>query len=76
MPPVPHTSRRGQVAPPDQELKAEAWARAQKPSNLLEGPLCPYCGDVGGELYEIEDRDDSVGYYAIETVCTLCMPRR
>ena len=34
--------------------------------------MCDYCGEIGGDPVEVDDRDPSVGYHAIEMRCTLC----
>lgn len=52
------------------ELRARFAARQVE----MSGPACPACGETGGRLFDIEDRDESVGYRAEETVCTHCHP--
>jgi hypothetical protein len=43
---------------------------------LVDGePFCPTCGRSGGQLFEMEDRDDSTGYRSIEVRCTRCNER-
>lgn len=35
--------------------------------------LCPYCG-ADEPTVDVEDRDDAVGYSAVETRCAACWP--
>lgn len=39
-------------------------------AELLE--LCPYCGDLGEDLQEVESRDDEVGYRDVQVMCAAC----
>lgn len=48
------------------------------PASLVRLPVdlhaaCPYCG-ADEPTIDVEDRDDAVGYSAIETRCAACWP--
>lgn len=61
-------------------MSAIGYLQAPAPGTLQFGERqeiernmpCPNCGSEEGSLYEVEDRDDSVGYHAIELRCTSC----
>ncbi len=50
---------------------------ADEAAEAADDPGCPYCGEVGGTIYEFDNGIEAeTGYHDAGERCTICSPRR